>query len=263
METLHFFILGLVQGLTEFLPISSSAHLILLPRIAGWEDQGLAHDVAAHLGTLAAVCWYLRADLGQIAAGYLSASPETAPGRRLGNLLVMATVPIVLAGLLLHDVAATSLRDPLVIALATIGFGLLLAWADHSGKRVRGGPALIMRDALLIGLSQCLAIIPGTSRSGITITAGLMLGLNRAAAARFSFLLSVPTILLAGVFETWQWLGSGQPVPVTSMTVVALVSAASALLTLHFFIRFINRTGMLPYVVYRLSLGTVLLVVFH
>ncbi|MGH8248528.1 MAG: undecaprenyl-diphosphate phosphatase [Gammaproteobacteria bacterium] len=260
MDPLHILLLGLVQGLTEFLPISSTAHLILLPVAFGWPDQGLPHDIAAHLGTLAAVVLYFRRDLIRTIRGAVR-SETRSEGRLLWHM-VIATIPIVFAGLLFHDAAEGVLRSPLVIAGAIIGFALLLWYADQSGPRQRGQDAIRWQDALLIGLAQCLAIIPGTSRSGITMTAGLLLGFDRTCASRFSFLLSIPAILLAGVYELY-FLGPAALADAwRSFAVVALISGTTAWGAIHYFLKFIERTGMTPYVIYRLVLGLVLLWIF-
>lgn len=263
LDLLHAIVLGLVQGLTEFLPVSSSAHLILLPAFFGWPDQGLAQDVAAHMGTLAAVVLYFRRDLqGMLAAlGGTAGDPRRLELRTLVNLCI-GTVPVILAGLLLHDLVATQLRDPLVIAVTTPGFGLLLLWADHRGRKQRDQASIGRRDALCIGIAQCLALLPGTSRSGITITAGLFLDLDRRAAARFSFLLSIPAILLAGIYEFAHVLRLPEQVAWQSMGLAALVSGVSGWITIHYFLKFLGRFGMLPFVLYRLALGAVLFAVF-
>ena len=200
--------LGLLQGLTEFLPISSSAHLILLPVLVGWPDQGLAFDVAVHVGTLAAVLAYFRRELLRMARSCLRALRTGAADAdaRLAGLIGIGTVPVVCVGLLLEGVgpldatgAAVLFRGAAVIASTTVGFALLLWWADRRGSRTRDESSLDWRDALLVGAAQVLALIPGTSRSGITITAALALGFDRKAAARYSFLLSIPVISAAGL----------------------------------------------------------------
>jgi len=263
MEFFQTLILALVQGVTEFLPISSSAHLILVPTLTGWEDQGLAFDVAVHGGTLLAVILYFRAQLAQMAvAGAGSLAGRWTPDAKLAWAVVVATMPVVAAGLLFKDLVEGPLRGPLVIAATTITFGLLLWWADISGRRNRDEYSVSWRDAFLVGLAQVLALIPGTSRAGITITAALLLGINREAAARFSFLLSIPTILASGVLITRDLLESSNPVDWSMLLLGASVAAVSAYLCIHFFIRLLERTGMLPYVIYRLLLGAVLLILF-
>ncbi len=264
MDNLQAIILALLQGLTEFLPISSSAHLILMPVLFGWEDQGLAFDVAVHVGTLLAVVAYFRHDLVRLLGAWLQSLTGkgiTAEGR-LAWLVLLGTVPVVLAGLQLHDLIEISLRSPLVIAVTTIVFALLLGWADRASRHLRDEYALRLKDVLVIGLAQALALIPGTSRSGITMTAGLALGLTRSAAARFSFLLSIPVIALAGGYETNKLLQLDEPVAWDMLLLGTSVAGVSAFLCIHFFLRLIERIGMLPFVIYRLLLGAVLLWVF-
>ena len=265
MDTLETILLALLQGLTEFLPISSSAHLILLPRLLGWSDQGLAFDVAVHVGTLMAVVFYFRHDVQRLLVAWFGScmSRQMTTDARLAWLLLVGTVPVVVAGLLLRDVVETYLRSPLVIALATIGFGVLLWLADRRGRQVRSEESLTLMDVIWIGLAQALALIPGTSRSGITMTAALALGLTRSAAARFSFLLSIPVILMAGVYESLNLLQQSAPVAWREILLGTAVAAVSAYLCIHFFMRLIERIGMLPFVVYRLLLGGFLLLLFY
>jgi undecaprenyl-diphosphatase len=264
MDTMHTLMLALLQGLTEFLPISSSAHLILVPRLLGWPDQGLAFDVAVHVGTLVAVVAYFRHDIARLLLAWLESCQrrQLSSDARLAWFVLLGTLPAALAGLLLHDVVETWLRSPLVIALATIGFGLLLWVADWRGRQQRSETGLRLVDVVWIGLAQAVALIPGTSRSGITMTAGLALGLTRSAAARFSFLLSVPVIVLAGGYETLQLLEQAGPVAWDTLLLGTAVAAVSAYLCIHFFLRLIERIGMLPFVIYRLLLGGVLLWLF-
>jgi undecaprenyl-diphosphatase len=264
MDAIHTLMLALLQGLTEFLPISSSAHLILMPRLLGWPDQGLAFDVAVHVGTLAAVVAYFRHDIARLLLAWLQscARRRLTGDARLAWFVLLGTLPAALAGLLLHHVIETWLRSPLVIALTTIGFGLLLWGADRYGRQQRSETGLQLMDVVWIGLAQAVALIPGTSRSGITMTAGLALGLTRSAAARFSFLLSVPVIILAGGYETLQLLQQAGPVAWDTLLLGTTVAAVSAYLCIHLFLRLIERIGMLPFVIYRLLLGCVLLWLF-
>jgi len=260
MELIHIALLAVLQGLTEFLPISSSAHLILFPKLNGWADQGLAFDVAVHVGTLSAVVWYFRRDLVVIVRDGIASLMKR---QRVGesNLfwaVGFGTIPVGLAGLLFKDAVETSLRSPLVIAWATILFGLLLWWADVQGRRLRSEHTISWRDVLVIGIAQAVALIPGTSRSGITMTAGLMMGLTRAAAARFSFLLSIPVIVLAGGLNTLELVQASQPVDWTALGLGVLFSAFSAYLCIYLFLKMLERIGMLPFVIYRLLLGAVL-----
>ncbi len=265
MDTVQAILLALLQGLTEFLPISSSAHLILLPRLLGWEDQGLAFDVAVHVGTLLAVILYFHEDVRRLLLAWFASivNRQMSADARLAWLVVLGTIPAALTGLLLDDVIETHLRSPLVIALTTIGFGVLLGVADQRGRQARREDSLSVMDVVWIGLAQALALIPGTSRSGVTMTAALALGLTRTAAARFSFLLSIPVILMAGSYKTLQLAQQTGPVDWGSILLGTLVAAVSAYLCIHFFLRLIERIGMLPFVVYRLLLGAFLLVLFY
>ncbi len=263
MDYIHFIILGLIQGLTEFLPVSSSAHLILIPRILGTEDQGLAVDVAAHVGTLCAVIFYFRRDLRKMIHGWIAARCSLTDNRsRFVWYLIIATIPVAAAGLLAGGLIEVYLRNPLVIAGATILFGLLLWWADSSGRHMRTAADLGWKDVIIIGLFQAIALIPGTSRSGIAITAGLLLGLDRDSASRFSFLLSIPVIMLAGGYEAYKLATSVDRVEWIPVLIVAVVSAITAAVTIHFFLKFLQKTGLQPYIIYRLLLGVVLLYLF-
>lgn len=264
MELSHIIWLALVQGLTEFLPVSSSAHLILVPRLLGWPDQGLAFDVAVHLGTLIAVIAYFRRDIVSLFLAWIASIIKrvmTAEAR-LAWGVILGTIPAGLVGLAFKDVIEVYLRSPLVIAVTTIVFGLLLWLADRRGRLVRDEYTLNWQDFLVIGGAQAMALIPGTSRSGITITAGLLLGLTREAAARYSFLLSIPIIVLSGMGVTGDLLSSPNPVEWTTLIIGTLIAALSAFVCIHFFLAFINRIGMMPFVIYRLLLGAVLLWVF-
>jgi len=229
--------------------------------VLGYADQGLAFDVAVHVGSLGAVVWYFRRDIAPIVGGmfrFENGRASTFEGR-LGWAIGFATIPVGLAGLMLKDLVEHDLRSTLVIAITTIGFGLLLMGADMTARRQRRLDEINWKDVLVIGLFQAIALIPGTSRSGITMTAGLFLGLTREAASRFSFLLSVPTILLSGGLVTLDLLASDTPVHVRELVLGAILSFAAAYLCIHFFLKFIERVGMMPFVIYRLILGAVLL----
>ncbi|MEW5009583.1 MAG: undecaprenyl-diphosphate phosphatase [Cycloclasticus sp.] len=264
MDFVQIIALGLLQGLTEFLPVSSSAHLILLPLLLGWEDQGLAFDVAVHVGTLLAVVTYFRRDLSRLIVGWLASllRRQHTQDSRLAWLIIIGTIPVGLVGLLLGDWIELYLRSPLVIALATIIFGLLLWWADAKGVQLRDQQQLTAKDALIIGLYQVLALVPGTSRSGITMTGALLLGLTRDAAARFSFLLSVPLIFLAGSLKTLELVEMGQAVDWTAIVAGVVISALSAFACISLFLKLLERVGMFPFVIYRLGLGLVLLYLY-
>ncbi len=264
MELLQIILLSLLQGLTEFLPISSSAHLILFPRLSGFVDQGLAFDVAVHVGTLLAVVWYFRRELNTMSRDWLAsiARCEKVGDSNLMWAVGFGTIPVGLAGLAFKDVIETSLREPLVIAITTVLFGLLLWWADRQGRRVRDEHSIGWREVVVIGVAQAIALIPGTSRSGITMTAGLMVGLTRQAAARFSFLLSIPVIVLAGGLNTLELISSEGAVEWDALLLGTLFSALSAYLCIHLFLQLLERIGMFPFVVYRLLLGAVLLAIY-
>ena len=264
MDLIQIIVLSLVQGLTEFLPISSSAHLILVPVLTGWQDQGLAFDVAVHVGTLAAVVYYFRHEIGHMFVdwtGSLTGKGIT-PDSRLAWAVILGTVPAALSGLFFKDFIEENLRSPLVIASTTILFGLLLWAADAWGRRQRDEHQIKWVDVLLIGIAQALALIPGTSRSGATMTAALALGLTRKAAARFSFLLSIPIILLAGGYLILKLFQSTDPVDWTALLIGVALSAISAYLCIHLFLKLLDKIGMLPFVIYRMVLGIILFVIF-
>lgn len=259
MDILQVIWLAIIQGLSEFLPISSSAHLILPSQILGWPDQGLAFDVAVHLGSFVAVVVYFRHDIRTLSVAWSKSLGQSRTHESdLAWYLILGTVPAGIAGLVFGGFIEVHLRSMMVIAVTTILFGLLLGWAD---LRFRGGKTLhdlTWKTALLVGLAQALALIPGLSRSGVTITAALMLGFDRMSAARFSFLLAIPVIALSGGYKGLQLLGQ------TSVTwfdiiIGTVLSAVTAILCIHSFLRFVERVGMLPFVIYRLALGTLLI----
>lgn len=271
METLQTIILALLQGLTEFLPISSSAHLILVPVITGWQDQGLAFDVAVHVGTLFAVLIYFRKQVASLFIAWLRSLPGILPGSdhgkhdndsKLAWAVIVGTIPVGIVGLLGKDFIEGYLREPLVIALATIVFAILLWYADAKRKEISDEYSMSWRDVIFIGVAQAFALIPGTSRSGVTMTAGLMAGMTRTGAARFSFLLSLPVIVLAGGLETLELLHSSDPVAWGQLIFGTLLSFVAALACIHYFLMWLPRIGMFPFVIYRLLLGVVLLAVF-
>jgi undecaprenyl-diphosphatase len=260
MDWLQIIVLSLVQGLTEFLPISSSAHLVLPAQLTSWPDQGLAFDVGVHFGTLVAVVVYFRAELIEMAGSALRFPVQREYSPELDYLLKLgaATLPVVLVGFLGKTFIETHLRSIIVIATTTIVFGLLLWWAD----RQRGQSNQVQwRDALIIGAAQVFALIPGTSRSGVTITAALFLGLSRVTAARFSFLLAIPTIAGAQLLLILDLAGEGAQ-RWSELTTGAALSGLSAYFCIHYFIALVERTGMLPYVIYRMILGVGLLAIY-
>lgn len=262
MDIIQVVFLAIIQGLTEFLPISSSAHLILPAAILGWEDQGLAFDVAVHVGSLMAVLWYFRKDVSQLTVHWCQSltGGDKTPESRLAWHIILATIPAGLTGLFLADVIEQHLRSIAVIAATTIIFGIALGFSDRMSNRIKNLHQFTWKSALFVGCAQVLALIPGTSRSGITITAALALGFDRTAAARFSFLLAIPVIVLSGGYQAVQ-LAQLSHVPWAEMIIGTLLSAITAYLCIHLFLAWINRIGMLPFVIYRLILGAVLIVI--
>ncbi len=263
MDWLQLVILSLVQGITEFLPVSSSAHLILVPYFLGWPDQGLAFDVAAHLGTLLAVILYFRQSLKSMFFSCLSVVAIRRPDResRLAGLVLLATFPVIIAGVIFHDEIASRLRSPLVIAMTTIIFGLALLWANRARPDALDEYQINIKIALLIGLAQVLALVPGASRSGITITAAVLLGMSQTAAARFSFLLAIPVISGSALFEVINLIQQTAVIEWQILLAGMLLSGVSAMLCIHLFLQFIERVGFTPFVVYRLILGVIILAI--
>lgn len=257
MDSLQIVLLAIVQGITEFLPISSSAHLILLPQMLGWPDQGLVFDVGVHFGSLIAVVFYFREEVRRMLRAWIRSITGGASDRDslLAWWVIVGTLPVIIAGFLLEGAIELYMRSPWVVALASIGFGLLLWYADVRALRQRDEYQLRLKDVLLIGGFQVLALIPGTSRSGITITLGLMLGLTRQAAARFSFLLAMPVIFASGVLESFRMFREVSPIGWSDLLLGVLLSAISAGLCIHYFLRLVERLGMLPFVIYRVLLG--------
>jgi len=261
MDLLQAIALALLQGFTEFLPISSSAHLILLPQmVSGWEDQGLAFDVSVHVGTLSAVMLYFRKEVTEMSLDWVASlkTRRQTMNSRLAWAVLLGTIPVGLAGLIFKDYIELNFRSSTVIAVATIGFGLLLWWADIIGKRHRDEYTIGIVDVIVIGCAQALALIPGTSRSGATMTAGLLMGLTREASARFSFLLSIPVIILAGGLKFLDLVRQAAPVEWSLMIIGTVLAGVTAYLCIHFFLVLLDRIGMLPFVIYRLVLGVFL-----
>jgi undecaprenyl-diphosphatase len=258
---LQIVVLAVIQGLTEFLPVSSSAHLILGSKAFGWPDQGLVFDVATHLGTLIAVFVYFRRDLLEMLRAWLQpvGSEQNRQHRSMAVFLALASIPALVAGLVAHDLVELHLRDIRIIALATLGFGLLLWLADAVGPKTREVGQMTLKSALFIGFAQALALVPGTSRSGITITAGRLLGFTPEAAARFSFLLAIPIIAAAGGYGAWR-VASGDANIHWGQFVLALsLSAVAGWVCIAAFLALLRRVGLLPFVIYRLALGVGLL----
>lgn len=267
MSTLEIIVLALIQGLSEFLPISSSGHLLLPAELFCWTEQGLAFDVAVHLGSLAAVIIYFRKEVLELTTGWFGSilskqpSEKVAEDGKMAWMIIVATIPIIFIGLLLKDVIQMWLRSGYVVAATTILFGLLLYWADRVSTRQTQHGTLDFKKAIVIGLSQILALIPGTSRSGITMTTALFLGLDREQSARFSFLLSIPTILGAGTLMTIEILGDIAQVNWEELFYGLVLSFISAYLCITLFLKWISSIGMTPFVIYRVILGLVIIAV--
>ncbi|MEM7611368.1 MAG: undecaprenyl-diphosphate phosphatase [Pseudomonadota bacterium] len=265
MTWLEIVVLAIVQGMTEFLPVSSSGHLILAPALLGWSDQGLAFDVAVHVGTLAAVVVYFRQDLSAMTSAFFRRSTagrgDTQSGdARLAWCVIVGTVPVGLAGIAFHDFIEASLRSPAIIATTTAVFGVLLWLAAKLGKGNRTIQQLSLAAALIIGVAQALALVPGTSRSGITMTAAFALGFSATAAARFSFLLSIPVITTAGGYEALKLATGGNSVDWLALVMGSLISGTVAYLTIKFFMRFVAKIGMAPFMLYRLALAALIVI---
>ncbi len=260
MPLLQILVVAVVQGLTEFLPISSSGHLILVPSLTGWPDQGLAIDVAAHLGTLLAVLVYFWRDVGRMAVGVSRlVLGRVDAGGQLALFLLAGTVPALAVGYFVDRYLSASLRDPQVVAWALIGFGVVLFVADRLGMTIKRMEHMSIGQALIIGTAQVLAFIPGTSRSGITMTAARMLGYERGEAARFSFLLSIPAISAAGLWKGGQLFGTADPAMLEAAAMTAGFSAVAGFLAISFLMAWLRRSTFTPFVGYRIVLGVVLL----
>jgi len=262
VSALEAIVLGIVQGLTEFLPVSSTAHLRIVPAFAGWEDPGAAFTAVTQLGTMAAVLLYFRHDLWRIATASLAGVRDREARKnidaRLGAYIVLGTIPIAVFGFVFHDQIENGARDLTLIGCTLIALGLLLLAADRTGRHERGIDSFTRRDGIIIGFAQAAALIPGVSRSGATLTAGLFLGLERQAAARYSFLLSVPAVVLSGVFELRN-IGDGEhaaAVPTAIATVAAFVVGYASI---AFFIRWLGSHSTALFVVYRVLLGVLVL----
>jgi undecaprenyl-diphosphatase len=265
VSLLEAIVLGIVQGLTEFLPISSTAHLRIVPAFAGWEDPGAAFTAVTQLGTMLAVLFYFREDLRRIARAWLVSlrRPRLRRGldARLGWYIVLGTVPIGIFGVLFKDQIETGARDLYLIGTALIVLGLILLLAERVGTHDRTIEQVRTRDGFTIGLAQALALVPGVSRSGATITAGLFMGLDRPAAARFSFLLSVPAVVLSGLLELGTILEGkeGETTSLFGLAVATLLAFASGWASIAFLLRFLATHSTAVFVVYRVVLGALVL----
>jgi undecaprenyl-diphosphatase len=261
MDSLQIIVLAIVQGITEFLPISSSGHLILVPYFTNWPDQGLEFDLAVHIGTLTAIVAYFRRTLAAMARDWVRSVMQRREvgDSRLAWAVLFGTIPAGLVGLAFRHDIETTLRSPLVVACTTIGYAILLFLADRIGKQQRHERSIGWLDVVVIGCAQALALVPGTSRSGVTITAGLFRNLSRDAAARFSFLLAVPVMTAAGLAELAGYAENTAPVDSRAIILGLVVSAVTGFACIHYFLKWLTRYGVLPYVLYRLALGAILL----
>jgi undecaprenyl-diphosphatase len=264
MDSLQIVVLAVVQGITEFLPISSSGHLILIPFFTDWPDQGLEFDLAVHIGTLTAIVAYFRSTLAVMARDWvLSVARRREVGEsRLAWAVLFGTIPAGVVGLLFRHDIETTLRSPWVVACTTVFYALLLFVADRWFRGTRDTRSIGWIDVVVIGCAQALSLVPGTSRSGITMTAGLFRNLSREAAARFAFLLAVPVMAAAGLAEFFGYAGESASGPVDTRAIVLglLLSAVTGFACIHYFMKWLTRFGMLPYVIYRLALGAVLFI---
>lgn len=267
MTILHILILSVIQGVTEFLPISSSGHLILLPHFFGWENQGLEMDIALHVGTLLAVLIYFRDDIWGMCTHFFQFCiqgfrPQLLDDQvRLALSLVVATLPAIVVGFILKKTGMDDIRQVWVIATSSIVFGLVLFASDRFGAQEKSLQAITLKRGLLIGLAQAIALIPGVSRSGICISAALSLGFTRLAAARFAFLMSIPSILGAATLTTIDVVKEGKSFDWSNIGLAILFSGLAGFVAIHFMITFLARHSLTPFVIYRILLGLGILLI--
>jgi undecaprenyl-diphosphatase len=265
MSWIEAVVLGIVQGLTEFLPISSSAHLRIVGELFGWEDPGAAFTAITQIGTEAAVLLYFRHDIARIVVawlGSLAGRRKGDPDARMGWLIIVGSIPIVVLGLLFQDDIETTLRDLRIVATALVLFSLILYWADRVGAKKRELPELTVGHGIAFGFAQAMALIPGVSRSGGTITMGLFLGYSRSAAARYSFLLAVPAVLGSGFFQAYEALTgdvAGQGVSWGPTILATVIAFGVGLTVIAWLLRYLDRGSFTPFVVYRVILGVLVL----
>ena len=266
MPLLHLLLVAVIQGITEFLPISSSGHLILLPNLTGLDDQGQVIDVAVHVGTLFAVCLYFRQDvlLSIKGLGHLATGRHNSPAAKLSLMLIIGTIPVVIAGLILSITGLDdALRSVAVIGWTMLGFGIVLYWFDQKSPETETYEDWSIKRAMILGLWQAIALIPGTSRSGITITGARSMGFNREAAARIAMLMSVPTIFASGTLLTVEVIGNADAQIAKDGAIAAVFAFLSALAALSFMMRLLKSVSFLPYVIYRVALGIILLAIAY
>ena len=263
MSALEAIVLGIVQGLTEFLPVSSTAHLRIVPAFAGWEDPGAAFTAVTQLGTMAAVLLYFRHDLWRITVGFLAGLRDREARRtqdfRMGLYIILGTIPIGIFGFVFSDQIENGARNLTLIGCTLITLGLLLAMAEKVASHTRTLDTLNLRDGIIIGFAQACALVPGVSRSGATLTAGLFLGLERTAAARYSFLLSVPAVVLSGLFELRD-IGSGEGAEAVPTAIATLCAFVVGYASIAFLLRWLGNHSTAIFVVYRVGLGALVLI---
>ncbi|SHN58747.1 undecaprenyl-diphosphatase [Geodermatophilus obscurus] len=266
MSWIEAVVLGLVQGLTEFLPISSSAHLRVVGEAFGWGDPGAAFTAITQIGTEAAVLLYFRRDIGRIITAWVRSLGDRAvrgdPDARMGWLIIIGTLPIGILGLLFQDRIETTFRDLRIVAIALVAFSLVLYWADRVGRKKRELDQLTVGHGIAFGFAQAMALVPGVSRSGGTITMGLFLGYSRAAAARYSFLLAVPAVLASGFFQVYEALTggvAGESVAWGPTVLATVLAFGVGLVVIAWLLRYLDRGSFTPFVVYRVVLGLLIL----
>ncbi len=263
MPFFHILVLAVIQGITEFLPISSSGHLLIIPTLTGWQDQGQSIDIAVHVGTLVAVIAYFRKDVHAIIMAFLRPTDNSASeGRRLGQHIIIASIPIIVAGGAVYFLIQGELRSILLVAATTIFFGLFLGWADKKYPVTKEIGTITVLDSFIIGIFQILSLLPGTSRSGITMSAARMRGLSRSDSAYFSILLSIPTILGAGTLATYHLIQVGDAQIGLDAILAGVVSCLVAFMVISLLMRWIEKIGYTPFIIYRLILGVMLLVLY-
>ncbi len=262
MEIIQGIILGIVQGITEFLPVSSSGHLIFIPKLFDWVDQGLLFDVVVHMGTLVAVIWYFRTLLMQYVTAVLKPKKETAAEQKMAWIIFLSIIPAGVAGLLFGDAIEANLRNPAIVAYSLIFWGILLALADRVQARRSDSP-ITVKKGIWISFAQALALIPGTSRSGITMTAGMFAGVSRKKAAEFSFLMSIPVIAAAGGMKILKVLTSDVPIQHETMLIAGAIAAAlSGYAAIRFLMSLVEKHSFMPFAVYRVIIGILILWLF-
>jgi undecaprenyl-diphosphatase len=266
MSILHLFLLAIIQGVTEFLPVSSSGHLILLPSLTGLDDQGQVLDVAVHIGTLAAVILYFRVDAFKAftGLGHLATGRTKTPAAQLATLMIIATIPVMVFGVILKLTGLSEvIRSITVIGWTMLGFGLVLYWVDQKGGTQKTDADWSIKDAIIMGLWQALALIPGTSRSGATISAARSLGYNREDGAKIAMLLSIPAIMASGAYLGLEVIATADVSAAKDGAIAAIMSFFAALLALSVMMKLLKSTSFTPYVIYRVILGITLLVIAY